>query len=73
MCNHCVLVRLINTRISYLPECKYDVISNECNTETNKMVKVMRLQEGLDETKCEKEITMEKRKCKNKGRCLHRE
>lgn len=48
-------------------ECKYDVISNECNTETNKMVKVMRLQEGLDETKCEKEITVEKRKCKNKA------
>lgn len=33
------------------------------------MVKVMQLKEGGDETKCEKTITVEKKKCKNKGRC----
>lgn len=48
-------------------ECKYDVVSSECNQATNRMTKVMQLKEGGDETKCEKTITMEKRKCKNKA------
>nr|XP_011451176.2 uncharacterized protein LOC105344949 [Crassostrea gigas] len=48
-------------------ECKYDVVSSECNQATNRMTKVMQLKEGGDETKCEKTITMEKRKCRNKA------
>lgn len=31
------------------------------------MVKVMQLKEGGDETKCEKTITVEKKKCKSKA------
>ncbi|XP_062613281.1 uncharacterized protein LOC134275055 [Saccostrea cucullata] len=48
-------------------DCKYDVVSSVCNQETNRMVKTMQLKEGGDETKCEKTITVEKRRCKNKG------
>ncbi|XP_061176388.1 uncharacterized protein LOC133185287 [Saccostrea echinata] len=48
-------------------DCKYDVISSVCNQETNKMVKTLQLKEGGDETKCEKTITVEKRRCKNKA------
>ncbi|XP_048766135.2 midkine-A-like isoform X1 [Ostrea edulis] len=46
-------------------DCKYKVVSMECNQVTNKMVKTMQLKEGGDETKCEKTITVEKRRCKN--------
>lgn len=58
------------SHLNLLLECKYDVVSSECNQATNRMTKVMQLKEGGDETKCEKTITMEKRRCKNKGRCL---
>jgi hypothetical protein len=32
------------------------------------MVKTLQLKKGGDETKCEKTITIEKRRCKNNGR-----